>query len=182
MSGTRGPRPASYPYWVRRFRYTGRFCRSSGDRGTALTQLGDPTPWVRDRVDGPRRTGVLAVSRGGSCSHAILEEAAAEPAPKSPKIGADARAAAWPSDLPLSEGLFVVEGDDCAEIVAGLRGLTATATEAATDPANDRATDTANDPASDPATDTVRRGVIHRLAKGWWRATPAGPMPCSPSP
>ena len=146
-----------------------------GDRGTALTQLGDPTPWVRDRVDGPRRTGVLAVSRGGSCSHAILEEAAAEPAPKSPKIGADARAAAWPSDLPLSEGLFVVEGDDCAEIVAGLRGLTATATEAATDPANGRATDTANDPASDPATDTVRRGVIHRLAKGWWEGNTSRP-------
>ena len=146
-----------------------------GNSGTGLNPLGHPTPWVRDRVDGPRRTGVLAVSRGGSCSHAILEEAAAEPALESPKIGTDARAAAWPSDLPLSEGLFVVEGNDSAEIVAGLRELTATATEAVTDPAKGRANDTADDPASDSTTDTVPAAVIHRLAKGWWEGHPSRP-------
>ena len=153
-----------------------------GDSGTGLTPLGDPKPWVRDRVDGPRRTGVLAVSRGGSCSHAILEEAEAEPAPQSPKIGTDAQAATWPTDLPLSEGLFVVEGDDGAEIVAGLRELTDAATEAATEGATDTITDTlrdtvtdGHDTATDTATDTVRPAVIHRLAEVWWKGHPGRP-------
>ena len=158
-----------------------------GHSGTGLTPLGDPTPWVRDRVDGPRRTGVLAVSRGGSCSHVILEEAEAEPATKSAKISTDARAAAWPSDLPLSEGLFVVEGTDDAEIVAGLRELTNAAAEMATEPATDTvndtvtgtatdtATETATDTATVTATDTVRPAVIHRLADVWWKGHPSRP-------
>ncbi len=119
--------------------------------GWGLTSLSDRTPWVRDRIDGPRRCGVLAVSRGNSCSHVILEEPEAEAAAESPRTGADAQAA-WRSDLALSEGLFVVEGADIGEIVTGLRSLT------------DAATDTAG-----PA------GAIHWLAKDWWDGHPSRP-------
>ena len=98
----------------------------------ALGGHGQATPWARDRVDGPRRTGVLAVSRGESSSHVILEEFEAEAARESPE---------------LSEGLFVVEGDDIAEIVVGLRELADTGTEAG----------------------------IHQFAKGWWEDHPSRP-------
>jgi len=121
-----------------------------GANGGGLTALGDPTPWVRDRVDGPRRTGVLAISRGGSCSHVILEEPGAGVATetlrslaKSQNSPADAPLTR-PGLLPLTEGLFVVEGDDTEAIVTGLRSLT------------------------DAGTDTVGSAAIHRLARGWW--------------
>ena len=122
-----------------------------------LTALDDPTPWVRDRVDGPRRAGVLAVSRGGSCSHGILEELAAAVATESPKTlakppksPADAPLV-LPGNLPLSEGLFVVEGNDTEAIVAGLRSLT------------------------DAAPHTVGSAAILRLARGWWLDHPGRP-------
>ena len=130
-------------------------------RGSGLTHLCDPTPWVRDRVDGPRRTGVLAVSRGASCSHVILEEAeaeAAEAGAEAPRTGTDARAA-WRGGLPLTEGLFVVEGGDSGKIVAGLQSLVDAATETA----------------GPPATERHRPAVIHRLAKDWWERHPNRP-------
>ena len=137
-----------------------------GERGWALTSLGDPTPWVRDRIDGPRRTGVLAVSRGASSSHVILEEAEAESAAASPSTGADTRAA-WRGELPLSEGLFVVEGGDSAELVAGLRNLVEAVADTAGPPAKDAA--------GAPATDIHRSPSIHRLATDWWRGHPNRP-------
>ncbi len=63
----------------------GRSSAAGSDGRGRLTSLSEPTPWVRDRIDGPRRTGVLAVSRGVSCSHVILEEAEAEGAAESPQ-------------------------------------------------------------------------------------------------
>ena len=80
---------------------------------TGLIPLADSRPWVRDRSDGPRRAGVLAVSRGGSCSHVVLEglDVAAREEERSNPLG------------PLHEGLFVVEGDDDAAVAAGLRRL-----------------------------------------------------------
>ena len=141
-----------------------------GDSGTGFTRLGDPTPWVRDRVDGPRRTGVLAASRGGSSSHVILEEAEAQVAPKSPP-GAQERTAASQGDLPLSEGLFVVEGEDVAEIVRGLRELANIGTEDATHaPADANARSDAEADA-----DRVGPAAIHRLAKSWWEGHPSSP-------
>jgi len=115
-----------------------------GANGGGPTALGDPTPWVRDRIDGPRRTGVLAISRGGSCSHAILEE------PESQRTSA-AEPHSWQGFLPMSEGLFVVDGDDTEEIVVGLRNLT------------------------DAATDAIGSAVIHRLAREWWLEHPGHP-------
>jgi len=115
-----------------------------GANGGGLTALGDPTPWVRDRVDGPRRTGVLAISRGGSCSHVILEE------PESQRTSATAPPS-WQGSLPLSEGLFVVDGDDTEKIVVGLRSLT------------------------DAATDPVGSAAIHRLVREWWLEHPGRP-------
>ena len=130
-----------------------------GGRAGGLTALGEPTPWVRDRVDGPRRTGVVAVSRAGSCSYVILEEPGAGAA-----VGSQTTPAKSPStppraplerphDQPLSEGLFVVEGSDTGDIVAGLRGLT------------------------DAVTDSERVGstAIHRLAWDSWLDHPSRP-------
>ena len=134
------------------------FPAAHGGRGWGLTHLCDPTPWVRDRVDGPRRAGVLAVSRGVSCSHVILEEAEAEATAKSQGTGADARAA-WRGDLPLSEGIFVVEGSDSGEIVTGLRSLVDAATETA----------------GALATESHGPAVIHRLARDWWEGHPNRP-------
>ena len=146
------------------------------DRGR--TPRGDPTPWVRDRVDGPRRSGVLAVSRGESCSYVILEEPQLETTPKSPRPAADERSEAWRGDLPLSEGLFVVEGDEVAQIVAGLRALADGATNSASDAPANSATDTAPEATtgnagnntSQTTADTVGPGAIHRLAKQRWEA------------
>jgi len=129
-----------------------------GGSRSGLTSLRDPTPWVRDRVDGPRRSGVLAVSRGVSCSHVILEEAEAGAATESPRTGANTRVA-WRGDLPLNEGLFVVEGGDSGEIVAGLRSLI----------------DAANETAGPLATETPGPAFIHRLAKDWWEGHPNRP-------
>ena len=112
-----------------------------GANSDGLTALGDPTPWVRDRVDGSRRTGVLAVSRGGSCSHVILEE------PESQRTSA-AAPLSWQGFLTMSEGLFVVDGGDTEEIVAGLQSLT------------------------QAATDAVGSAAIHRLAREWWLEHP----------
>ena len=88
---------------------------ATDDQKGGLVPLSDSRPWVCDRSDGPRRAAVLAVSRGGSCSHVLLEESTA-PVPeeeRSSPLG------------PLSEGLFVVEGDDDDSVVAGLRRLAA---------------------------------------------------------
>ena len=122
-------------------------------RGWRLTSLRDPTPWVRDRIDGPRRTGVLAVSRGASSSYVILEEA--EVAANSQSAGADAWAA-YRGDLPLGEGLFVVEGEDSGEIVVGLRNLMHAATDAA----------------GPSGTDTHGSVTIHHIATNWWESHP----------
>jgi 3-hydroxymyristoyl/3-hydroxydecanoyl-(acyl carrier protein) dehydratase/malonyl CoA-acyl carrier protein transacylase len=61
----------------------------------------------------------------------------------------------WPGNLPLSEGLFVVEGDDAEEIVTGLRSLTERATGATAPAAIGVA------PMHGPA-------AIHGLAREWW--------------
>ena len=130
-----------------------------GGNAGGLTALGDPTPWVRDRIDGPRRTGVVAVSRGGSCSHVILQEPGAgaavgslatraKPPSTPPRVRLDR-----PHDQPLSEGLFVVEGSDTEEIVTGLRGLADAATNG----------------------DRVGSEAIHTFARGWWLDHPVHP-------
>ena len=103
------------------------------------------TPWVRDRIEGPRQTGVLAVSRGGSCSHVILEESEPEAA-TAPTIGPDARGGPC-----LDEGLFVVEGHNREQVVQGLRKLAGAAIR-------------------DGQPDS-----IHDLARDWWEGHPSRP-------
>ena len=83
------------------------------------------------------------------------EKAEAEAEAESPRTKTDARAA-WRGDLPLNEGLFVVEGGDSGEIMAGLRSLMDVATETA----------------EPRATESHRPAVIHRLAKDWWERHP----------
>ncbi|MEE2669545.1 MAG: beta-ketoacyl synthase N-terminal-like domain-containing protein [Gemmatimonadota bacterium] len=136
-----------------------------GSRSCGLTSLCEPTPWVRDRVDGPRRTGLLVVSRGASCCHVILEEAGTTPSPQA-TLGGD------PS---LSEGLFVVEGDDSSEIVADLRILA----EAATAIVGPHHADAGRPPETDttelPPIGSDEPALIHRLARDWWEGHPNRP-------
>ena len=85
----------------------------SGD--PELTRLGEPHPWVRDRIDGPRRAGVLALARSGTCAYVVLEES---------DRGARKDDLAQPLG-PMPEGLFVVEADDADGLTVGLRRLSA---------------------------------------------------------
>jgi acyl transferase domain-containing protein/3-hydroxymyristoyl/3-hydroxydecanoyl-(acyl carrier protein) dehydratase len=73
-------------------------------------------PWLRDRVEGPRRAGVSAFSADGNCAHVVLEEA--------PPTAA--RRAGRPSPLgALPEALFLVEGEDAGALEEGLSRLAA---------------------------------------------------------
>ena len=78
-----------------------------------LTRMTEPTPWVRDRCDGARRAGILAVSRGGSSCHVILE---------APEVGTPDEHRPWAPE-PMSEGLFAIDGDDVGAIIEALREL-----------------------------------------------------------
>ena len=91
--------------------------RCSGD--PRLTHVAEPHPWLRDRVDGPRRAGALTAGRSGTCAYVVLEES---------------EDGAWQDDLaqplgPMPEGLFVVEADDTGGLAAGLRRLSAFAAD-----------------------------------------------------
>ena len=114
------------------------------------------TPWVRDRIEGPRRTGVLAVSRGVSCAHVILEEAEAA-ASTTAEAAASTTAASAPASLRsrgaprLKEGLFVIEGDNRGDLVGGLLELLESANE------------------------TARPAAIDALAKVWYEDHPSRP-------
>ena len=99
--------------------------RGSGE----LTHLPEPHPWLRDRIDGPRRAGVLALARSGACAHVVLEES---------DNGARKDDSAQPLG-PMPEGLFVVEADDADGLTVGLRRLSAFASGAEDRPAADLA-------------------------------------------
>jgi acyl transferase domain-containing protein/3-hydroxymyristoyl/3-hydroxydecanoyl-(acyl carrier protein) dehydratase len=68
------------------------------------------THWARDRDDGPRRAGVSSLSVDGNCIHVVLE------APE-----ASAATTTMVEPLFEREGLFVVDGDNAAALVDGLR-------------------------------------------------------------
>ena len=87
--------------------------------------LPEPHPWLRDRIDGPRRAAVLTPARSGTCSCVVLEEF---------DHGAHPDDAAQPLG-PTAEGLFVVEADDADGLTVGLRRLSAFATGGADRPA-----------------------------------------------
>ena len=92
--------------------------------GAPLTRRLQPTPWVRDRDDGARRAGVLAISRGGSSCHVILE---------SPEAAASDEDGPW-APIPMSEGLFAADGDDPGAIGEALAELVEFAAAAGTTP------------------------------------------------
>ncbi len=121
-----------------------------------LIPLADSRPWVCDRTEGPRRAGVLAISRGGSCSHVILEESAetVREEERTSPVGT------------LHEGLFVVEGDDDPAVVAGLRRLA----DFVTAEAHPRA-DAGQGSGSDGAAETS----VSDLAQLWWMEEPMQP-------
>ena len=128
---------------------------ATGESGAhaGLIPLADSRPWVFDRAEGPRRAGVLAVSRGGSCSHVVLEESttAVREAERASPLGT------------LREGLFVVEGDDDAAVVAGLRRLADFVAGA-------------GPPLADPQRDSDSDGTsVAELAQFWWMEEPLQP-------
>jgi acyl transferase domain-containing protein/3-hydroxymyristoyl/3-hydroxydecanoyl-(acyl carrier protein) dehydratase len=96
-----------------------------GSRSPRLTRLTEPHPWLRDRIDGPRRAGVLALARSGDCAHVVLE--GSDHGPREDD-------SAQPLG-PMAEGLFVVEADDADGLTAGLRNLLAFASRAEDRPA-----------------------------------------------
>ncbi len=140
------------------------------DQKAGLVPLADSRPWVCDLEDGPRRAGVLAVSRGGSCSHVVLEESTAETdaavVPTAAVRTAAMREEARTNPLgPLNEGLFVVEGDDDEAIVAGLRRLAEFVAVA-------RAPEAQGSDSAPGDVDPVR---VSDLARLWWTNEPLRP-------
>ena len=136
--------------------------RGNGTRGgparepesrQGLIPLADSRPWVCDRAEGPRRAGVLAVSRGGSCSHVVLEESGAT-------VREEERATPLGA---LPEGLFLVEGDDDEAVVAGLRQLAEFVTGA-------------GQPITDAEQNSGSDGTgVSDLAQLWWMEEPLQP-------
>jgi len=79
-----------------------------------------PQYWLRDRQDGPRRACTGAMTNDGNCMHVILEAFESPPPIELPEIVKRERT------RPLGfihSGLFVVEGNDQAELLAGLGAL-----------------------------------------------------------
>ncbi|MDE2490358.1 MAG: type I polyketide synthase, partial [Elusimicrobia bacterium] len=78
-----------------------------------------PQYWLRNRAKGPRRAGVTSLGVDGGCVHAVLqqferaEDGAREVDERRQPLGARA------------EGLFAVEADDAAGLLAGLAELDA---------------------------------------------------------
>jgi len=78
--------------------------------------------WLRNRAEGPRRAGVSSLGADGGCVHVVLEQLEAD---GSPSLEDERR-------QPLgarSEGLFLVEADAAAGLLAGLSELSAWASE-----------------------------------------------------
>ncbi len=76
-----------------------------------------PQSWLRDRVDGPRRAGVSAVTIDGLCGHVVLEAV---------ERAADTFAVERHQPLGARRpAIFAVEGDDVAALLAGLDALQA---------------------------------------------------------
>ncbi|MBW2453374.1 MAG: acyltransferase domain-containing protein [Deltaproteobacteria bacterium] len=96
-----------------------------GSDGSGLTRLAEPHPWLRDRIDGPLRAGVLALTPSGACTYVVLQGS---------EHGFREDDSAQPLG-PTPEGLFVVEADDADGLTAGLRRLLALASEGEDRPA-----------------------------------------------
>lgn len=75
-----------------------------------------PLYWAHDRVEGPRRAGVSAMTLDGNAAHIVLE--GVEPA------GERSGAFRHPGGA-MAAGLFIVSGDTVASLVASLDGLRA---------------------------------------------------------
>jgi acyl transferase domain-containing protein/3-hydroxymyristoyl/3-hydroxydecanoyl-(acyl carrier protein) dehydratase len=99
--------------------------------------------WLRDRADGPRRAGVATLGMDGNAAFAVLAACEApgthRDAERRRPLGA------------MAEGLFVVEADDQAGLLAALKGLEAWAAE-----------------------QDARRGA-EALARAWFRRQPLAP-------
>ena len=71
-----------------------------------------PRPWLRNRVEGPRRAGVHCVSVDGNCTHVVLEE------------WPSADGSAWlAGPTQPSETLFVVARQHVEDLLLGIREL-----------------------------------------------------------
>nr|MBC8361352.1 type I polyketide synthase [Candidatus Desulfatibia profunda] len=76
--------------------------------------------WLRDRKDGPRRACAGAMTADGNCMHVILEGFEYEAVGHVPEIVHLERQRPLETGSP---GLFVVEGNDRSDLIAGLEAL-----------------------------------------------------------
>jgi PfaB family protein len=77
-----------------------------------------PVYWPRNRIDGPRKACVAAMTSDGHCMHAVLGQAE-NPAP--PEVGLSIRPMRPLGPLP--HGLFIIAGKDQPQLLGGLNGL-----------------------------------------------------------
>ena len=70
--------------------------------------------WLRDRVDGPRRAAVTAISRDGNAACAVLEESARTPALSSTRMA---------PAVPIDRVVFAVFGTDDEQLIAEVGSL-----------------------------------------------------------
>ena len=75
-----------------------------------LAENFSPTPWLRNREDGPRRAGVNSLGSDGTWFHILLEETELEDSPTTPNLAASA----------FSETLFAIHGEDAPTLEANL--------------------------------------------------------------
>ncbi len=75
-----------------------------------LAENFSPTPWLRNREDGPRRAGVNSLGSDGTWFHILLEEPELENSATPPNLAASA----------FSETLFAIHGKDAFTLEANL--------------------------------------------------------------
>ncbi|NBR06218.1 MAG: type I polyketide synthase [Planctomycetes bacterium] len=80
------------------------------DDARFLSENFSPTPWIRNREDGPRRAGVNSLGSDGTWFHILIEEAEWENNSIPPNLVASA----------FSEALFVIHGKDVSSLESNL--------------------------------------------------------------
>ncbi|MBN2492777.1 MAG: type I polyketide synthase, partial [Planctomycetes bacterium] len=145
-------------------------------REAGLESAPHPRPWLRNRIDGPRRAAVNAIGSDGTWVHVVLEEAAD---PALPAVRAR-------SPLACSEALFTLQADSPAELDAALDALARLAAGSAAQPVHHlaqrwRETGTPERPGARGVALVARdaaelRGLIAR-ARAAIAADPDGPLP-----
>ncbi len=101
---------------------------------SSFRAMAKPRPWLKDRVSGPRRALVGALSGQGHSSHVVFEEAG--PAASPPEGVGSAKGSSLPT---ASHGLFVVEANDERSLASAVEDLAAWSAARSLEPLSVRA-------------------------------------------